>query len=275
MASETPPPVTRASIDWGKYLPVGAIVLLMVEVYGVSDFSVTSSLAIIASAGVTQVVVGAALSLLPYLLPIVFLLAAWRIVQAHRIGGISPDLLVMTWAVLIASLLLSAWQNILVVAGAAGVYVALFLVAEMVLRRDQPERRRVPRPHLHPFPMVVVALLIAFFSTVTSPWTAPEVVTVKATPAVIAALEQDDGFVRTGDEFRGVAYPLDDGGGSLSVLARTTRRVIRLPSGDVVSRSICRYDLPSHREVLMHELLGHRDDTPNPNCPTRSELGPS
>ncbi|MCW2992302.1 MAG: hypothetical protein JWM73_2896, partial [Solirubrobacterales bacterium] len=216
-----------------------------------------------------------ALSLLPYLLPIVFLLAAWRIVQAHRIGGISPDLLVMTWAVLIASLLLSAWQNILVVAGAAGVYVALFLVAEMVLRRDQPERRRVPRPHLHPFPMVVVALLIAFFSTVTSPWTAPEVVTVKATPAVIAALEQDDGFVRTGDEFRGVAYPLDDGGGSLSVLARTTRRVIRLPSGDVVSRSICRYDLPSHREVLMHELLGHRDDTPNPNCPTRSELGPS
>lgn len=275
MATDTPPPAARPSIDWGKYLPVGAVVLLMIEVYGVSDFSVTSSLAIISSAGVTQVVVGAALSLLPYLLPIVFLLAAWRVVQARRVGGTSPDILVLTWAVLIAAFLLSAWQNVLVIAGAAAVYVALFLAAERVLRREEPERRSVPRPHLHPFPMVVVALLIAFFSTVTSPWTAPEVVTVKATPAVIAALENDDGFVRVGDHFEGVAYPLDDADGSLSVLARTTRRVIRFPAGDVLTRSICRYRLPSHREVLMHQLLGHRDDTPNPDCPTVDQLGAS
>jgi hypothetical protein len=272
MSSETPPPA-RPSIDWGKYLPVGAIVLLMVEVYGVSDFSVTSSLAIVSSAGVTQVIVGAALSLLPYLLPMVFLLAVWRVVQSRRSGGTSPDVLVMTWAVLVAALLLSAWQNVLVVAAAAAVYVVLFLGAEHVLRRGGPERRRVSRPHLHPFPMVVVALLVAFFTTVTEPWTAPEVITVEATPAAVAALEHDDGFVRTGDEFRGVAYPLDDDGGALSVLARTTRRVIRLPAEDVMSRSICRYALPSHQEVLMHELLGHRDATPNPDCPPVAELG--
>jgi hypothetical protein len=272
MTSDTAPR-DRHSIDWGKYLPVGAVILLMVEVYGVSDFSVTSSLAIISSAGVTQVVVGAALSLLPYLLPIVFLLAAWRVVQSRRTGGISPDLLVMTWAVLVAALLLSAWRNILVVAAAAAIYVAVFLLAERVLRRGGPERRRVSRPHLHPFPMAVVALLIAFFSTVTEPWMAPEVITVAATPAVIAALEHDDGFVRVDDEFRGVAYPLDEDDGALSVLARTTRRVIRLPADDVDARSICRHALPSHQEVLMHELLGHSDETPNPDCPTVAELG--
>jgi hypothetical protein len=131
---------------------------------------------------------------------------------------------------------------------------------------EHPARR--PRP----VPMVIVALLVGFFASLSDPWVAPEVVTLRATPATNEALEARDGFVRSAAGWRGVAYPLDTGESSETFLVRTTRRVLHVRSEDVLVRSVCRYDLPSHKEALIHELLGHSDESPNPSCPSVDEL---
>jgi hypothetical protein len=260
-----PPP-----FDIRKHLPSAAAVLLMIEVFGVSDFSVTSSLAIASTASITTVVTGAAIALLPYLLPIVCLLALARMVQQYA-SGAAADTLIVSGAIFVAALLLSAWKNVLIIAAASLVYVAVFAAVARISARwgsahdDRPVRLRT-------FPMILVGLLIAFFLTLTEPWVAPEVITVTATPAVAASLEPRDGFVRVGNTYRGIGYPLDTGGGNLSVLARTTRRIVRFPSSAVLSRKICRYDLPVYREVLLHDLLGHSDKPPNPACPSVEEL---
>jgi hypothetical protein len=269
-APEAPEGAGPSPFDLRKHLPSAAVVLLLVEVYGVSDFSVTSSMAIISSAGVAQVATGAALALLPYLLPLVCLLALGRGVQLYAQGA-HPDSAIVAWLICVAAFLLSAWQNLLLVAGLGVVYVLLFtLASRLMTRRADGTDPVTARPRL--FPMAVVAVLVGFFATLSDPWVAPEVIFVRATPATLASLQAGDGFVRTRGGLKGVAYPLDSGGGSLTVLARTTRRVIRLPAGDVIARNLCRYDLPSHKESLLHELVGHDEVTPNRDCPTPAQL---
>lgn len=242
----------------------------MVEVYGVSDFSVTSSLAILSAAGPGQVAVGAVFTLVPYLLPVIALLAILWSVRLGRSGG-HPDRVLMAAALALASLLLSAWQNIVVVALAAGVYLAVFALLARVVPQgvlDAGDAARRPRAG----PMVILALLVATFVSLDDPWVAPEVLTVRATPAVLDAMEDRDGFARAGAVLRGVAYPLDTGEASQTYLVRTTRRVLHVPGEAVVARSICRYDLPGHHAVLLDQLLGRDDPTPNPACPDGDDL---
>lgn len=254
-------------------MPFAAVVLLMVEVYGVSDYSVTSALAILSSAGPAQVAAGATLVLVPYLLPVIGLLALWRGFRLHAAGH-HPDHAILAWALAVAALLLSAWQNVLLVIAVGVVYVAVFAAVAAVMPATLGNQRAVERParRPRPIPMVIVALLAGFFASLSDPWVAPEIVTLKATPATEQALEARDGFVRTAAGWRGVAYPLDTGQSSETFLARTTRRVIHLRSDDVLARSVCRYDLPSYKEALIHELLGHSDQSPNPPCPSVDEL---
>lgn len=262
-----------AGFDYTKHLsiivPVVAAVGLMVEVYGVSDFSVTTSLAILSAAGPGQVAVGAIFTLVPYLLPIIALVAiAWG-VGLRRTGG-SADRALLALALAISALLLSAWQNLVVVGVAAVLYVAVFAaVARLVPDRAGGPRSWRPRPG----PMVLVALLAATFASLKEPWTAPEVITVRATPEVVDALEDRDGFVRAGAVLRGVAYPLETTEDEAETyLVRTTRRVLRLPDEAVVARTVCRFDLPSHHAVLLDQLLGNDDPTANPACPDAAAL---
>lgn len=266
-------PVT--GFDYTKHLsiivPVVATVALMIEVYGVSDFSVTSSLAILSAAGPGQVAAGAVFTLVPYLLPVIALLAiAW--LARMRATGAHPDRMLLAGALALTAVLLSAWQNLLVVGLGVLAYGALFTVLVRVLPgrllRDEDAMRR---PRLGP--VALVALMGAFLASLDDPWVAPEVVTIKSTPAVVAALEDRDGFVRSGDQLRGVAYPLDTDAGSQTYLVRTTRRVLHVPAEAVVARSVCRYELPGHHAVLLDQLLGRDDPTPNPPCPSEDELG--
>lgn len=242
----------------------------MVEVYGVSDFSVTSSLAILSEAGPGPVAVGAVFTLVPYLLP-VFALLCLAFGTRLRAGGGHPDRTLLAWALALIATLLSAWQNLLVVVLAALLYLAVFrLLARTLpggLLNDGADAGR-PRAG----PMTLAALLAAFLVSLDDPWVAPEVVTIEATPAVEAALADDDGFVRVGDELRGVAYPLDTDAKSQTFLVRTTRRVLHVPGEAVVARSICRYDLPGHHPVLLDQVLGRDDPTPNPPCPDADTL---
>lgn len=264
-----------SGFDYTKHLsiivPVVAAVALMVEVYGVSDFSVTSSLAILSAAGPGQVAVGAVFTLVPYLLPVIALLAVAWIARMHA-SGAHPDRILLAGALALMAVLLSAWQNLLVVGLGVLAYVALFTFLVRVLPgrflRDEDAVRR-PRPG----PVALVALMVAFFASLYDPWVAPEVVTIESTPAVLAALQERDGFVRSGDLLRGVAYPLDTDARSQTYLVRTTRRVLHVPAEAVVARSVCRYDLPGHHPALLDQLLGRDDPTPNPACPSEDELG--
>jgi hypothetical protein len=245
-------------------------VALMVEVYGVSDFSVTSSLAILSAAGPGQVAVGAVFTLVPYLLPVIALLTiAWG--ARLRATGTHPDRMLVAGALAVTAILLSSWQSLLTVGLAAAAYLAVFALLVRVLPGDLlGEEGAARRPRLAP--MVIVALLAAFLVSLDDPWVAPEVVTIESSPAVVSALEDRDGFVPAGDLLRGVAYPLDTDARSQTFLVRTTRRVLHVPGEAVVARSVCRYDLPGHHAVLLDQLLGRDDPTPNPACPDEDEL---
>lgn len=267
----------RRRIDYLQHLtwimPTAAVILVMVEVYGVADFSVTTSLAILSSAGPTQVAAGAVLALLPYLLPIVALAAFWWGLRLRAVGA-NADHPLIAWAVAAAAILLSAWQNILVILGIAIAYLAALCVAAWMLGRAQRSRSAgEPRPlQFRAGPMLIVATLAVFLLTLTEPWVAPEVVTIRESPEVRSALEPSDGLVNSKIGLTGVAYPLEDGLTWDTFLIRKTRRVIRIRSEDVLSRNTCRYDLPQHHEALLHELLGHDDPPVNDECPTQAQL---
>jgi hypothetical protein len=213
---------------------------LVVKVLIVSQGDVTTALAVLQTAGLASAIQGSLLSAIGILASgvVAFTVgrALWFMTHAIPRSHMSHELTALSWlvAALLIGGLVTAWTVLLasVIVGIVSWGVVQTLAD--IPHPDTVSKRIFSRAIALPITLAIVAAVFAgsaVYAVAYAMWLPHEVV-VDPTFHVVNPNYQADPEI--------IGYVLDDGNGWLSVLEHNKRDVLRLPSGDVTSRTVCR-----------------------------------
>lgn len=214
--------------------------LVVARLLAVANYRVDVALALLASAGVANVVIGSALTLLPLFAPL-FAVVLINTARAYeRAGRRALVTLLAGFVAVLASILLSA-----------ALYFAFFAIGEAVIwayarvraRRGRPSERPREDPVAWVISVAVfpIAIYLAFLTT---PWLPPETITSNGATVV--------GYVTSSDS-------------SWTDVLLYQPRVVRIyQTSTITSRTACQLP-PNFATVRLTELL--RRSTDLPDCP--------
>lgn len=245
-------------IQHGPFLQLGSallFLLLFVKAYAVAGFSLTTAGELVATAPVA-VLMGTLASYAYFLVPLLFLACAVYVSKAGASAGDWTKAALI--ALVVVSFALSPTPYLLALTGGAVLWKGF---GWLLFARLRPLR------FLDSFPSYLSVVLVAFiFSTLNRPWVPAEVLTLKS-PAII---KTSKGVIERTDQ--PVVHVLSTGDW-ITALNADTRFIMKIPSADVIQRTICHHSQqPPGARPIFYQLTNRTYRSPNTSCdilPTR------
>lgn len=241
-------------IGHGPFLQLGSallFLLLFVKAYAVAGFSLTTAGELVATAPVA-VLMGTLASYAYFLVPLLFLACAVYVSKAGtRAGDWTKAALT---ALVIVSFVLSPTPYLLALTVGALVWKGF---GRLLFARLRPLR------FLDSFASYVSVVLVVFiFITLDRPWVPAEVLTLKS-PAII---KTSKGVIERTDQ--PVVHVLATGDW-ITALNADTRFIMKIPSADVIQRTICHHSRqPPGIRPIFYEFTDRAYRSPNTSCDT-------
>jgi hypothetical protein len=276
---------SRLDRDAFKVIPVLVVFFLLLKVYVVGRFSLTTAGALV-SAAPLSVLVGTVSSYLNMALFLAgisilgWLIARWGAGRRGASGNDEPDLDAVAVGVCLVCVAFfpvpdrisyftpAVWKMLAYIIGTGLVLAVIWGAAKLLGRRDGGELFRWVAGKPNYFIAVYVVALL--FPTLSSPWVPAEVIVLRHPIAIQDSHLDRNGKLGTSNY--AVVYVLSESGQWTTVLDAETRILVRLPTDEVVHRQVCRYKgQPPGTMPLWAVLAGQRYHSPNTMCDTLVE----